>query len=184
MITECPEINLERAINISGWMHGLELRYLAERAKEAKVIIEVGCYNGRSTMALADNTDGVIYAVDPWEEFYPDNDGNEHCIKANVYPQFCENLREYIQSGKVKPVKEYFTYFGQKADFIFLDGDHRRDTVLHDIEQAEKMILPGGIIAGHDYGHEHWPGVKEAVDSHYAGKNVEFIKSIWSVKYD
>lgn len=179
-------MNLERALSIFGWMSKRELRFLAERAKEAKVIIEVGCFVGRSTMALADNTEGIVYAVDPWEEFYPDNNGNAHDIKANVYPVFYRNLQEHIESGKVKPVKEHFTYFGQKADFIFLDGDHRKDTLLHDIEQAERMINSGGIIAGHDYTHSSWPGVKEAVDQHYLlkGKNVELVHSIWSVKYD
>lgn len=181
---EASALKLDKALSIHGWMSPRELIWLAEQASHMKVIIEVGCFQGRSTRALADNTYGIVYAVDPWEEFYPDKDGNEHCIKANVYPQFYHNLKDLIDSGKVKPVKEYFTYFGQRADMIFLDGDHRADTLRHDIECAEKMINPGGIICGHDYTHEHWPGVKEVVDNHYNGKTVLFMGSIWSVKYD
>lgn len=177
-------MNLERALSIHGWMSPRELHWLAEKAIQAKVIIEVGCYHGRSTRALGDNTNGIVYAVDPWEKFYPDNNGNKHCIEPDVYPQFYENMKDLILLGKVKPVKEYFTYFGQRADMIFLDGDHRADTLRHDIECAEKMINPGGIICGHDYTHEHWPGVKQAVDEHYNGKEIEFTSSIWSVKYD
>lgn len=174
--------HIDSARSIHGWMSNTELTWLAQMARESKVIIEVGCYLGRSTKCLADNTLGVVYAVDPWEKFYPDNEGNKHCIEPNVYPQFQKNLQEEIQTGKVIPVKEFFTYMPIKADFIFLDGDHREDSVSYDIEVAESMILKGGIIAGHDYGHRDWPGVKKAVDYHY-GKPVEIIDSIWAVRY-
>jgi len=69
------------------------------------------------------------------------------------------------------------------ADFIFIDGDHREDSVLHDIACAERMIRPDGIIAGHDYTHEHWPGVKSAVDKYYGKRVVEMVDSIWAIKY-
>lgn len=176
--------HIRSALNTTGWMSVKELLWLADRAKESKVIIEVGCYLGRSTKCLADNTDGVVYAIDPWEEFYPDNKGEKHSIEPNVYPKFQENLLEHIVAGKVKPIKEYFTYIPSiKADFIFIDGDHREDSVLHDIEVAEKMLNPNGIIAGHDFGHKDWPGVKTAVYKHY-GKPVELLDSIWAVTYE
>ena len=176
--------HIRAALNTTGWMNPKELIWLADVAKASKVIIEVGCYLGRSTRCLADNTEGVVYAIDPWEQFYPDNDGNKHPIEPNVYDKFVENLKDHISSGKVKPIKEFFTFIRNlpRADFIFLDGDHREFTLIEDIQNAEKMLTNDGIIAGHDYGHRDWPGVKAAVYRHY-GRPVELVESIWIVRY-
>lgn len=174
---------LEAAHNIQGWMSNTELAWLAQRAKEAEIIFEYGCYKGRSTRALADNTPGIVYAIDPWDGFYPCNDGQKHSIDTNVYPEFERNLQDHIESGKVIPIKDFSWSFKPlvKADFIFIDGDHRFDAVMDDIKHALKYINSWGIIAGHDYGHNEWYGVKQAVDTMFPGK-FEVIDSIWSVK--
>lgn len=173
------------AQKINGWMHLSELLWLAEQAKKAKVIIEVGCYLGRSTKVLADNCSGKIYAVDPWDEFYPDKNGDKHPINPDVYEDFERNLEKEIASGKVVPIQDRF--HGQLrlplTDLIFLDGDHRYATVMHDLIVAEKFINPGGIVAGHDYGHSDWPGVAQAVDRFYHNTTVGHEHSIWFIQY-
>lgn len=175
-------MELQTASNIHGWMSANELKFLATQAQKAKVIFEYGCYKGRSTRALADNTTGIVYAVDPWDGFYPSNDGTKHCIDTNVYPEFEHNLQDHIKSGRVIPIKEFSWAFKPlfRADFIFIDGDHRFESVMDDIKHALKYINPGGIIAGHDYGDKEWYGVKQAVDLIFP--KIEQIDTIWSVQ--
>lgn len=58
---------------------------------------------------------------------------------------------------------------------LFVDGDHTKEGVAADIANFEWLIVKGGYIAFHDYGHfgkkgfEHVYGVKEAVDEWIKG---------------
>lgn len=174
---------IETALSIEGWMSEIELRWLAYQAKISKIIIEFGSYMGRSTRALADNTDGIVYAVDPWDGKYYNHDGSLcDSVNTDVFDIFKSNLEDHIKSGKVIPVKDYSWAFGEpiKADLIFIDGDHRYEEVKIDIMKALRYINPKGIIAGHDYGHREWPGVRKAVDEVLG--NVSHCDSIWWCK--
>jgi len=52
----------------------------------------------------------------------------------------------------------------ESVDLVFLDADHSEDGVLRDLEAWLPKVRAGGIVAGHDYGARHHPGVKPAVD--------------------
>ncbi len=177
-------MNLDKARAIEGWMFESELVFLAEQASKAKTIIEFGCYKGRSTRALADNTTGRVYAVDPWNGDYPANDGTVHGIRTDVYHEFSANLSDKIIDQTVIPIQTYSTKFLEVTnyapgffDFGFIDGDHRYETVLHDIKLLQSLVKKGGILAGHDYSHWDWPGVKQAVDELFP--KVNHVDSIW-----
>lgn len=177
-------LNLDKALQIKGWMTGPELEWLARTAKKSRIIIEFGCYLGRSTRAIADNTNALIFAVDPWTSEYYDKDGNRiDILVPDSYEQFRANLKDYLESGQVEAIRcksDEFPNIGEGfADFIFIDGDHRYESVKRDIELAEKLAGKAGIISGHDYIHEDWPGVKKAVDEKYGEGNVNLVNSIW-----
>ncbi|MCF4140173.1 class I SAM-dependent methyltransferase [Streptomyces sp. Tue 6430] len=52
---------------------------------------------------------------------------------------------------------------------IVVDGDHSAAGVAADLEWAERIVAPGGIVVLDDFGHPKWPGIKEAFDKHMAG---------------
>lgn len=175
-------LNLDKAIQIEGWMSYSELEWLASTAKMSDIIVEVGCYRGRSTRAICDNTRALIFAVDPWEDIYFDKNGKSiGILKKGSFEEFNSNLKEFICSGQLEVMKcksDDFPDLGNGfANFIFLDGDHRYEQVVKDIMLAEKVITRGGIIAGHDYTHSDWPGVKQAVDEFYP--TAQKVDSIW-----
>lgn len=175
-------MDISQALLIEGWMSLPELLWLAERAQQSQVIIEFGCYHGRSTRALADNTPGKVYAVDPWDGKYFSDNGSRSEINTDCFRNFSANLNGHIQSGKVIPVQNFSWAFKspEKADLIFIDGDHRYESVMDDIKHALKMLkMPGGVLAGHDYGRDDWPGVKKAVDDFFP--SVDVTGTIWSV---
>jgi hypothetical protein len=99
-------IDTTRAQAIKGWMRTNELDWLATRAADARMIVEVGCWQGRSTRALADHSAGIVYAIDPWAGDYFNEDNSLHKIRTNVYDLFAANLADHIASGKVVPIKE------------------------------------------------------------------------------
>ena len=175
-------MTIVNALPILGWMTDIELQWLANVAAECQIVIEFGCYHGRSTRVLADNCKGVVYAVDPWNGTYHNNDGSINIsINTDCFEKFKENLEDSIRTNKTIPVRchSYEFYEPIQADFIFIDGDHRYESVKIDIEVAKRLARLGTVIAGHDYTHDDWPGVKKAVDEIYS--NVNQIGSIWWV---
>lgn len=167
-----PEI-----LSIRGWMSPSELLWLAQQATSHNLIVEFGSFCGRSTRALADNCKGRVWAVDPWAGFYPNEAGRQmDGVNTYVYPEFCRNLADHIKSGRVVPYRGFSQSFRlpYQVDMVFIDGDHRYETVLKDIDKAFELVRPGGIIAGHDY---YWDGVRQAV-SEKVGK-VDTEETIW-----
>lgn len=173
--------DIQKSQEIDGWMSLIELGWLAENAAKSSVIIEIGCYKGRSTRALADNCPGVVYAIDPWNGNFYKNDGTvEYTVDAKIYNEFRLNMNGHLESGRVIPVKkklEDAISDIREADLIFIDADHRYESVLHDILLASQLLKRGGILSGHDYGQGSWPGVKKAVDKAFQKVNV--TDTIW-----
>ncbi|MYS23290.1 Methyltransferase domain-containing protein [Streptomyces sp. DvalAA-14] len=52
---------------------------------------------------------------------------------------------------------------------IIIDGDHSEEGVAADLEWAEQIAAPGGIVVLDDYGDPGWEGVQAAGDKHLAG---------------
>ena len=173
---------IENSLDITGWMNPRELTWLAQTAVKSKIAIEVGSYHGRSARAIGDNIQDKLYCVDPWLPDYFGNDNKPLLRVGNIaYESFCHNLADLIDRGKVIPLRiEYkdFNYF-VKPDFIFIDGDHRKEAVEHDIEKSWRMLSDGGVLAGHDYGYGDWPAVKEVVDRVFP--QAQIVQQIWWV---
>jgi len=144
-------VNIERALTIEGWCEEHDLRWLAEKASTHKNIVEVGCWKGRSTTCLADNTDGHVFAVDTWlgsEEHNPPVIG--------LYEEFCKNMKSYIASLKVVPVRMASVdaariLSGNTFDMVFIDASHDYENVKADILAWKPLCK--GLLCGHDAGH-------------------------------
>jgi hypothetical protein len=170
-------VDISRALPITGWMSPGELLWLANAAIKHPLIVEFGSYYGRSTRALGDNCKGRVWAVDPWNGEYPNVIGNAIVeINTFCYPQFCKNLGDLISSGRVVPHRGFSWGFHlpYQVDMVFIDGDHRYETVLRDIDKAFELLRPGGLISGHDYS---WDTVRQAVTVKLG--QVEVMETIW-----
>lgn len=176
-----PDVDIGRARSIPGWMTDKELTFLARAAKQCKTIVEVGTFYGRSARAMADNTKGILFCVDPWEGALLDAEGEViYTPDANIYEDFKHNLRDHIRESKVIPLKMTFDKVninGYRPDFVFIDADHQYDSVRHDVLKA--LSMKPKMIAGHDYS-EIWPGVVAAVDEIF-GNKVQVEDTIWYV---
>lgn len=177
-------MNIDKARSINGWMSDIELEWLARTSRFCDVIVEFGSYLGRSTRAICDNTKAIVFAVDTWsDEYYNKNDKRINILVSDSYEQFNKNLSDHIESNQLKPLRcksQEFPDYGRIVNFVFIDADHRYEHVKADIELAERLIADGGIIAGHDYGFDNWPGVKQAVDEIYP--EAKKVGSIWWIQ--
>ena len=76
------------------------------------------------------------------------------------------------QYGCDRPLGEYW-------DFIYIDALHTYEGVKNDIQNYKGLLIPGGFLAGHDYG---WDGVKQAVDEnvivHETFKDTSWISKL------
>jgi len=64
-------------------------------------------------------------------------------------------------------------------DYVFLDGGHKYETVMQDLESLVQVINNNGIILCDDYNLTYAPGIKRAIDE-YVTKydfNLEIINS-------
>ncbi len=176
-------IDISRALAIKGWMSQQELTWLAETAAKCQYMIEVGAYRGRTTRALADNTNGTVVVVDPYSGVYYNDDGSIMTSFGDAdLEHFNENLADHLATHKVVHFRTTLIACPIiTCDLVFIDGDHRRIPVEDDIFQALRRLRPKGILAGHDYGAKEWPGVKQAVDGIIGP--VETVGTIWFKDY-
>lgn len=175
---------IDNALRIQGWMSPNELNLLARLAKESNIIVEFGCFYGRSTRCLADNTSGIVHAVDPWvADYYNDKNEFVGCLDNGSFDGFHRNLADHISSGRVIPHRclSWEARLPEDVDLVFIDGDHRYESVRRDIIIAKKLIGEKGIIAGHDYNHPDWFGVKKAVDEMFT--KYEVVDTIWMLRF-
>ncbi|RZB15946.1 class I SAM-dependent methyltransferase [Streptomyces sp. F001] len=62
---------------------------------------------------------------------------------------------------------------------IIVDGDHSAEGVAKDLEWAEQIVAPGGIVVLDDFGHPKWPGIKEAFEKHMTtDTRLEFLGQV------
>lgn len=155
-------IDLRIADALQGWITHTELEWLAKQAKKHKRIVEIGSYLGRSTRALGDNTDGVVYAIDNF--MGPQDISIPAPIAKNVYEIFHYNLGTLINTGRVIPIiaDHANVNVSISPDMVFLDGSHTYEAVKRDIEIWKARMTPGGLLCGHDY--TNIGTVRQAVD--------------------
>lgn len=127
------------------------------------VVVEVGCWQGRSTIALANAVaPDWVYAVDTWRGSNGEISA-ELAAERDVFAEFLENIRE-LTSGNVAPMRmdwrEWFGRSRQQIRLLHIDAEHSYPEVHDNIVAALPKMAPGGIICGDD---AHHPPVIKAV---------------------
>ena len=155
-------INISKATAIQGWMTEPELVWLAVQANKHKVIVEIGCFLGRSTRAMADNSAATIYAVD---DFYGPHEADISSDERDMlYKFFIENMQGLKNVIPVVCDHRHIT-LDVKPDMVFIDGDHSYNYAKQDIEFWKSRLSIGGLLCGHDINlHEVYQAVSETLE--------------------
>jgi predicted O-methyltransferase YrrM len=169
---------------IRGWSTDI-LPFYARMAKELgpkAEVVEVGVYQGRSLLFLAERLvvegklDARIFAVDPhdWEDGHRD---------ARAFYTNWLTFGDHVMK-MVRPLRftsDVSAAFGDESlDLVFIDGEHDYGSVMADVSAWLPTVKMGGILAGHDYGHPECLGVERAVRELFGGVKVE--GTVWWVQ--
>lgn len=122
-----------------------ELHCLLNYATLAQVIVEIGCYEGRTTAALATHTRGQVFSIDPFLGGRVHICYGEIIAKMHCRRQSAKNVR-FIK-GFSHDVAPGFT---EAIDLLFIDADHNYEAITKDWQDWFPKVRPGGIIALHD----------------------------------
>ncbi|MFI8093346.1 class I SAM-dependent methyltransferase [Streptomyces sp. NPDC086080] len=94
---------------------------------------------------------------------------DEHAVRANLALAGPAGVAARIQRGFSEDPATRAAVSDRRYGVIVVDGDHSAEGVAKDLEWAEEIAAPGGIVVLDDFGDPKWPGIKEALDKHLTG---------------
>jgi predicted O-methyltransferase YrrM len=160
---------------IPGWLEDEEAELLiagaarATRGEGARTLVEIGSYQGRSTVVLG----AVLRALSPHSRLYAidPHDGVVGAADARLnrgsptFDAFLANIEAAGVRELVEPVRRlsYETELDRPVELLFVDGLHDRLNVERDFRHFEPLLEPEAVVLFHDYA-EYYPGVVEFVD--------------------
>lgn len=159
-------------------------RLLAQFPKDATGA-EIGSWKGDFAAQLLTQTrPRLLYLVDPWEhreettyeQAMFGGQGSDGTTEMQaVYASVLDRFSADIAQGRVlvrrsRSVEAAAAFADGELDWAYIDGDHTYEAVKADLEAYYRVLRPGGLLAGDDYGVPGWweDGVTRAVDE-FAG---------------
>lgn len=113
------------------------------RAIKPQTVIETGTHKGFSTLMIASalkrNGRGHLYTVD-----LTDHGVMEECKRFELVDQVT-----YIKAESSIAIRDLAAKV-QNIDFLWLDADHAKESVLREVNSALPALKPGSFLAFHD----------------------------------
>lgn len=122
-----------------------ELQMLLRYSRDARIICEIGCYEGSTSVALALNTTGTVYSVDP---FFRGRLGicyTECVARLHRWRSGARNL-SFLRGLSL----EVGLAFESPIDFLFIDADHSYEAAKADWNAWFPKVRKKGYVALHD----------------------------------
>lgn len=154
-----------------------------------KKIAEIGVFQGRLSKRLRDVfPESELFLIDPWKLIDSSKDAEPISLDPKDYEEaFASVQRGFAPDPKVH-ILRHFSHEAARLvpsdlDLVFIDGNHSYASVTTDLSLWTPKVRKGGVIAGHDYHKETWPGVVKAVDEFFKNDTVVLgHDSIWMVR--
>lgn len=170
-------IRLVESAKADGNVNLAELGVLAQAAAalpEGRIVVEIGTFDGRTTLNLAVNApaqtpvftldlppeEAAAFALAPGERQYVDKPKPGARFRAAA-PPWSAAAGRITQLHGDSATFDWTPYAG-KAGLVFVDGSHAYDYVRQDSATAMRLIASGGVVLWHDYG--RWEGVTRTLD--------------------
>ncbi|MGH7902280.1 MAG: class I SAM-dependent methyltransferase [Thermodesulfobacteriota bacterium] len=148
------------------WYADTQLKKLKEVVKKVRhtegKIIEIGCWEGKSTITIANTCyPENLDCVDTWKGNV-DEDSNHSSVKIaasrDVFKVFRENMRECTKGNLTVYKQDCFEYLDalrSPVKFCHIDAAHDYKFVRKTIELLLPKLVLGGILCGDDYKYAH-----------------------------
>lgn len=130
-----------------------EIGLLFETVRITGFGVEVGVERGWNAINILKDYKGILVCVDIWKN-------------PEIEKEFNKNIRKYkdrIIKIKLSSEKAAFLFDYQVFDFVYIDADHKYDSVKTDHYSWDSKLRKGGIMSFHDYGVNEFE-VKKYVD--------------------
>lgn len=156
-----------------GWFnHGPQMLAILETVRP-KVVVELGSWLGASAIAMARSVrrwGGTVTCVDTWCGELDENGASpEPNGAAPLMLLSC--ARSMVQAGVSASIRlipattlDAARMWTGPIDLLYVDAGHGYDDVRNDLHAWVPHVRAGGVIAGDDYEHPRYPGVKQAWD--------------------
>lgn len=177
-------------LDVPGIMSMDELAFLAalaRRVPQGGRIVEVGCFYGRSTNAMARANPGAqITSIDKFENL----DWTERYSSEfrGIPPFGLEAFESYTRDcANVTAIKgmspDVVADWNEPIDMYFEDAVHGNPGLRRNLDFWFAHLRPGGVAAGHDY-NLRFPDVKSEVDAWAARWNIplRIVGSLWALR--
>jgi predicted O-methyltransferase YrrM len=125
-----------------------ELGALAQYARDLRLALEIGSFQGVSAARIAANIspEAILYCVDPWPERNSHRDPSlkifeRHTHRAGISHKI-RIIQEFSENASSRLPDEF--------DFIFVDGDHSLRGITSDWALVKEKLRRGGVVCLHD----------------------------------
>lgn len=165
------------------WTSGHHCRFLAaiaQQAPEHGAVVEIGCWEGRSTVAIANAVyPRDVIAVDHWKGNTEEGDDHPSVIAANertVRDVFTHNIACLTASNVHSHCMDWRDWretCSYPIAFCYLDAAHDEASVRAQIEAILPLMMPGGILCGDDFFAEGvWTAVTDLLPGYETNQRV------------
>lgn len=160
-----------------------DLYKLLEYYSLPKVAAEIGVAEGYFSRNMLEWDLDLLYCVDNWGHI-PDvkGDGNQPEIwHSKNEAAALKRVQPWIDQNKCVVLKGLSRHMAKRVPdrvlgLLYLDGNHSFEGVTEDLQIWYDKVVPGGIVAGHDFLNDAY-GVQDAVFTFSAriGETVHLI---------
>lgn len=182
--------DIEAIMSIEGQVSKNEITRLISLAQDVKmgeVIVEIGSFRGRSSIALGLGSKmgngSRVYAVDPHLDFSGVMGGT---FSPSDQTELYKNIIRFSMGEIVSVVSlpSACTAKGWIEDWpiglLWIDGDHKYESVRLDFDSWKDHVAPNGIIAFHD---SNFEGVRHFIDEAIAGNELVELGNVESLSW-
>lgn len=173
----------EEAARLVGWLHPDQAAMVCHLARLSPPgpIVEIGSFKGKSTVYIARGMkeSNSFTAIDPhiYTISGEGEGGGEPAEPESSWEPLNRVLKEWDLTGRVRVIKDYShvvrSGWAEPISFLWIDGDHRYEAVVKDIEDWAGLVVPGGYVGFHDThpNHDGHGGPRRAIrDTEILGK--------------
>ena len=178
---------LDQMRNIKGWLEDEEAELLIgatscvlDGLPQPHTVVEIGSYCGRSTVVLGSVVkalypEGKVFAIDPHKGRVGALDqgikGGTSTLKI-----FRRNIAGADLNSVVEEIQQHSfeVKWNRPIGLMLVDGLHDYINVARDFYHFESWVIPGGLIAFHDYA-DYYPGVKAFVNEILGGGQYRMV---------
>lgn len=145
------------------WYSGAQALYVGQLARQAPegAVVEIGCWEGRSSIVIANLVNPrVLLCVDHWEGNTDEDEGHESAQIAQerfVMGTFVNNMRRCTagnwsehRSSWQDWIKGWAAFDPSSIAFLHLDASHDRASVRDCLLALKPFLVEGAILCGDD----------------------------------